>query len=403
MKALKRNMFFIFVTVLAVFTSLTLLQIYYNAYIHLLIFGCCLIFANKRYKFAVPLAVGGLVCFLFIFLSINKYAVTPMEQLGFYLHYITWPVLLIAAVNSLTLNQKLIIMRLMLIVGIVSSLLSLRVLFVDSSISRLLAGAATEAEMYEYYGKGVGGYGTVYATVFLCFGAIYWFAHTKSKADKALIIIYLITAYIFILYASYTTAILITVVISMLALTSKVKPMIKSLLIIALVAVLFLVCWDLIMEVALKVLNELKLYRVIERLTQLTEASESHSLSSLTRSQLYLMSWESFLEHPLVGSDVAGAHSQILDNLAYFGIVGIFMPVLFGYYSIKCIKLSSWRLALFYIMFFALIFVNTCSAMQIPVSVFFLCPLIVNTVKEQQAKAKVKNENTTVSETGALK
>lgn len=392
MKAIKRNMFFIFVMALAIFTSLTLLQVYYNAYIHLFLFGCCLIFANKRYKFAVPLAAGGLLCFLFMFLSMNRVAVTPMGQLGFYLHYITWPVLLIAANNTLNLNQKLIIMRVMLIVGIVGSLLSLRVLLVDSNISRILAGAATETEMYEYYSRGVGGYGTVYSTVFLCFGAIYWFINTKSMADRCLIIAYLATAYMFILYASYTTAILITVVISLLAFTSKVKPMIKSLLVIGLIALLLIVFWDNLVEFAITILRELELDRVVQRLTQLTQASSNNDLSSLQRSQLYLKSFESFLQHPLAGSDVAGKHSQILDYLAYFGIIGIFMPVLFGYYAVKCIKLSSRRLIFFYLMFFALISVNTCSAMQIPVSVFFLCPLMVSTVKEQNANAKKLNK-----------
>lgn len=391
MKAIKRNMFFVLVTALALFTSLTLLQIYYNAYVHLFLFGCCLLFANKRYKFAVPLAVGGLVCFLFMFLSVNRLAVTPMSQLGFYLHYITWPVLLIAAINTLSLNQKLIIMRIMLVVGIVGSLLSLRVLLVDSNISRLLAGAATESEMYEYYSRGVGGYGTVYATVFLCFGAIYWFVNTKSLADKLLIVAYLITAYMFILYASYTTAILITVIISLLAFTSKVKPMIKSLVVIGIIALLLVVFWDNLVEFAITILRKLDLERVVQRLTQLTQASANNDLSSLQRSQLYLKSFESFLQHPFAGSDVAGQHSQILDYLAYFGIIGIFMPVLFGYYSIKCMKLSSIRLSLFYIMFFALISVNTCSAMQIPVSVFFLCPLMVSAVKEQNANAKKLN------------
>lgn len=392
MKAIKKNMFFIFVMALAIFTSLTLLQVYYNAYIHLILFGCCLLFANKRYKFAVPLAVGGLLCFLFMFLSMNRTAVTPMGQLGFYLHYITWPVLLIAAINTLSLNQKLIIMRIMLVVGIVGSLLSLRVLLVDSNISRILAGAATESEMHEYYSRGVGGYGTVYATVFLCFGAIYWFINSKSMVDRCLIIAYLATAYMFILYASYTTAILITVIISLLAFTSKVKPMIKSLIVIGIIALLLMVFWDNLVEAAITILRELDLDRVVQRLTQLTQASSNNDLSSLQRSQLYLKSFESFLRHPLAGSDVAGQHSQILDYLAYFGIIGIFLPVLFGYYSIKCIKLSSRRLIFFYLMFFALISVNTCSAMQIPVSVFFLCPLMVSAVKEQNANAKKLNK-----------
>ncbi len=388
MKALKRNMFFIFVTVLAVFTSLTLLQIYYNAYVHLFIFGCCLIFANKRYKFALPLAFGGLVCFLFMFLSIGRTAVTPMSELGYYLHYVTWPIVLIASVNSLNDKQKLIIMRLMLVVGIVGSILSLRVLFVDSSVSRILAGAASEAETYTYFSQGVGGYGTVYATAFLCFGAIYWFINTKSKIDRALIIVYLITSYIFIIYASYTIAIMITFILSLLALTSKVKPMVKSLVIIAVIALLLLLFWNNIIEFAIDIMRDLKLDKVVERLTQLTQATETNTVTSLTRPQLYLKSFTSFIEHPLAGSEVAGRHSQILDTLAYFGISGLLMPVLLIYYAYKATKLSSARLILFYLVFFAFLMVNAGSTMQIPVSVFFLCPLIVNTVKKQNPKKK---------------
>ncbi len=392
MKALKRNMLFICVIALSVYTTLTLLQVYYNAYIHLFLFGCCLIFAHNRYKFAAPLTVGGIICCLFIILSIDKTAVTPMGQLGFYLHFITWPVVLIASIQTFTLKQKLIIMRLMLIVGIVGSLLSLRVLLIDPNVSRQLAGAATQAELQEYYSMGVGGYGTVYATVFLCFGAIYWFVNTKSNFDRCIIIAFLVIAYMFILYASYTTAILITVILSLLAITSKVKPMIKSLVVIAIIAFLLIVFWDNLISLSLGILRELDLQKVIERLTQLTQASGNNDLSSLTRSQLYLKSLASFFAHPLTGSDVSGGHSQILDTLAHFGIIGICMPCLLAYYSYKSVKLSSVRLSLFYLMFFALICVNTCSAMQIPVSVFFICPLIVNTVKEQKAVLKDKKD-----------
>lgn len=397
MKALKRNMFFIFVTVLAVFTSLTLLQVYYNAYVHLFIFGCCLIFANKRYKFMLPLALGGLVCFLFMFLSIGRTAVTPMGELGYYLHYVTWPIILIASVNSLNNKQKLIIMRLMLVVGIVGSILSLRVLLVDSSVSRILAGAASEAETYTYFSQGVGGYGTVYATAFLCFGAIYWFINTKVKGDRVLIAVYLITSYVFIIYASYTIAIIITFILSLLALTSKVKPMAKSLLIIAIIALLLLLFWNNIAEFAIDIMRDLKLDKVVQRLTQLTQATETNTVTSLTRPQLYLKSFTSFLEHPLAGSEIAGQHSQILDTLAYFGLSGFLMPALLVYYSYKSVKLSSARLLLFYLVFFAFLLVNAGSTMQIPVSVFFICPLIVNAVKEQNSKMK-KTEKRSVTD-----
>ncbi len=388
MKELKSNLFFFSLIALAVFTSLTLLQVYYSVYIHLVLFFMCILFANNRHKFVVPLAVGGVVCILFFFLSFDRVAVTPIGQIGFYLHYITWPVVLIAALQTLNLNQKLIIMRLMLIVGIVGSLLSLRVLLVDQTISRILAGEATEAEMQEYYSRGVGGYGTVYSTTFLCFGAIYWLTHTKVKLDKILIIIYLATAYLFIIYASYTTAILITIAVSLVAMTSKIKPMMKSLVVVAAIIILIFLLWDPIIDLIISIFNRLELTVVVRRLTQLTEATENNDLSSLARAQLYLKSWESFIAHPLVGSDVAGRHSQILDTMAYFGIAGVLMPILLVYYSLKCISVSSRRLAMFYGIFFVLITVNTCSAMQIPVSVFFLCPLIINAVKEQNKKDK---------------
>ncbi len=384
MKAVKNVLFFISVIALAVYTSFTLLQVYYSAYVHLALFACCILFANKRYKFAVPLMAGGLVCFLFIFLAFDKTATSPMGQLGFYLHYITWPIVLIASINTLSLNQKLLIMRGMLVVSIVGSLLSLRVLLVDPTISRILAGEANATEKYEYFSRGVGGYGTVYATVFLCFGAIYWFARTKNKFDKALIIMFLASAFLFIVYASYTTAILITIILALLAITSKIKPMIKSLIAVAIIAVVILVFWENLVDFSIVILGKLELHQVVKRLTQLSEAGANNDLSSLTRAQLYLKSWESFLAHPLVGSDVAGKHSQTLDNLAYFGIAGIFMPVLLVYYAIKSVNVSSKRLVLLYIMFFVLITINTCSAMQIPVSVFFLCPLIVNVMKEQK-------------------
>ncbi len=399
MKAIKNNLFFISVIALAVYTSLTLLQVYYSAYIHLVLFACCILFANKRHKFVVPLIAGGLVCFLFIFLAFDKTATTPMSQLGFYLHYITWPVVLIASINTLSMKQKTFIMRLMLIVGIIGSVLSLRVLLVDPTISRILAGDANASEQYEYFSRGVGGYGTVYATVFLCFGAIYWLARTKNNFDRILIALFLTSAFLFIVYASYTTAILIAVILALLALTSKIKPMIKALIAVAFIALFIVLFWDHIIDFSIEILNKLELYQVVKRLSQLTEATENNNLSSLTRAQLYLKSWESFLAHPIVGSNVAGGHSQTLDNLAYFGIAGIFMPIVLVYYSIKSIKVSSKRLILLYAMFFVLITINTCSAMQIPVSVFFLCPLIVNVMKEEnKMEKKLKASNLEMGE-----
>ncbi|MDY3929287.1 MAG: hypothetical protein SOZ34_08010, partial [Clostridia bacterium] len=87
--------------------------------------------------------------------------------IGAYLPFAIWPTLYMITAPLMTDKGKNRFVFLFLITFAISVASTLSVVITDNDAARLLAGSASNAIRYEYYKKGVGGYGFVYGSVFL--------------------------------------------------------------------------------------------------------------------------------------------------------------------------------------------------------------------------------------------
>ena len=373
----KNSLLTFFSLILSFLVLFTFMQNYYSVFLHLAIFVCCLFSMKYISKEQTALLVLGIVSALIMaFLARNRAATTPIQQIGFFLHYLTWPILLGSVDEQLSRKQKLLILRTIIVVCIIGNLASLSVLLTNNEVSRILASSSQVAKDY-YYALGVGGYGYVYAMAFLTYGAIVWLINARSPGEKALLIVYLITNYFFILFASYTIAIILTLVLTLMALTTKMYYK-KAKTALILFLVLILVFRESLITIGISVADHFDLTWVSDRLSRLLDVQTTGDYGELKRSKLYLRSINSFLTNPIFGAGTVGGHSQILDSFGNFGIFATLSVFLLYRLAKFCRVVSRHRnLLIFFLTFFVFATIDTCSAMQIPIIVFFVCPLIL--------------------------
>lgn len=372
------------VIALLLLTLCTFFQGYYNARLHVLFLGIgALIFRNRIKKVTKVFVLSILSISLLSLLAMNKVFAAPQKEWGFFLHYFTWIALLLVLVEICTREQKMIVLRVVIIISCVCNIASLKVLFVDADASRLLAGSASEEEVAFYYSQGVGGYGYVYAMTFLTYGALVWLKSARSLFDKGLLTFFLITNYVFILYSSYTLAVILVLIITFAALVSKMQYA-KANVLLALFALTVIVLGQPLLEGGIFFADRLGLEWIVKRLSQLNEARISGEYAGLTRSQLYLRSIESFFDSPFFGGNYVGGHSHLLDWIGLYGICSFPAISMLILYARKAYIVGRRRIFIaFYTIFFIFMLLDTCSTMQLPVVVFFACPLILNVFSEQ--------------------
>jgi hypothetical protein len=380
------NILLLMLTVaLLLLTLCTFFQNRYSVLIHLAIFVLCFCAMKKISKRIITLIVISIIpALILVLLSINNIATTPIMQFGFFLHYITWPILLITINEHFSEEQKLFILRVIVLLAIIGNIASLRILIEDNEVSRLLAGWATESQMAFYYAKGVGGYGYVFAMVFLTYGAIAWLKNTKKIFDKLFLSIFLITNYLFILYSSYTVAIIFVLLITIAACTSKMSFKNANLILIVF-AIAILILGKLFLEFGINVARNLELEWVVKRLSQLHKAQQSGDFTELRRAQLYMQSISSFFANPITGGGRVGGHSHLLDWLGMFGFCAVPAFATMFFWCRESFKIAKNKnLIVFFVFFAVFATIDTCSAMQIPVTVLFAVPLILNVFTNEE-------------------
>ena len=362
---------------LVIISLFTLMQAYYSAYIHLVLLILCILLCKKEQPYTLGFILGGIAtCFLFVVLSFIKNNGSAMEHVGFYLHYITWPFLFVCVIRKFSRNEIKHLLYFIIGICIIGDILTLIQLSFDPDISRLLAGGQLQDEKIEYYKLGVGGYGYVFAMAFMMYGIVRWLKHTKRKAEKFYLSLFLIINSLFILYAAYTIAIILSIGMIGFALLSDMRIGYRISLVLA-VIVLILAFGTQLLETCYNIADSLELTWVARRFEQLLHSQQTNDMSSLRRFVLYTISWNTFLENPFFGGYAYGGHSQILDIFAQYGIFAIFMPIFFGCCQSLCNKfLGKAKLTVVFLAFLIFACIDTCSVMQIPVAVFFIVPLM---------------------------
>ena len=373
----------IITVILVVISLFTLAQAYYSAYIHIALIVVCFFICRKEQWETLSFIVCGIgVCLFFVLMSFFKNNNAFMEHVGFYLHYITWPFLFVCIAKKCKAKEINHLLYFIIGICIIGDILTLIQLNINPDISRLLAGTHLGDEKLQYYKMGVGGYGYVFAMSFFMYGIVRWIKKSTSKAEKIYLIVFLIINSLLILYAAYTTAIIISVALIGLALMADIK-LKYQIPILSAIIILMLVLGNPLLEACYDIANNLELNWVAKRFEQLLQAQETNDMSSLRRVELYTISWNTFKKNPITGGSAVGGHSQILDLLAQYGIFAVFMPMFLFSCKLLCNKiLGKSKLTMLFLTFIVFACIDTCSVMQIPVIVFFAVPLILYLDKE---------------------
>ncbi len=384
-KGLKLNsnkMFKLCTVALVVLTLFTLAQAYYKFVIHLGLLILGFLFCGKAQKHtAVFIGTGIAICLAFVAMSIVKEHGLISEHIAFYLHYITWPFLLIGVIHNFEKDEIKKLLYLVIFMCIVGNILSLIELEKNPEVSRLLAGVQLGDQKMYYLKKGVGGYGYVFAMAFFVFAIIRWLKSTDNKREKTFLTLFLILNYLFVLYSSYTTAIAIALIMTGLALIAGMKDGSRAAVII-IVLVLVLAFASPILELGHDLAEDLNLDWVSRRLGEVLDAQDDSDMSALRRYDLYKESWDTFVSKPIFGGvpfegDTYGGHSQILDTFAQYGLFAFLLFAFFGRCQSMCRRHSqNVDLKFFYLIFYVFATIDTCAAMQIPAIIFFVVPLI---------------------------
>ena len=367
--------------ILLIFHTFTFFQIYYRFIITCFLYACILFFALLRRDNAIntkvlcSLALLGIATILICCVAVIKeYSVKQM--IGQYIPFFIWGSLYFIVGPLLTEEKRKRFIGIFLITISISVVATLLVVLVNNSAARLLAGSATDRERYIYYRKGVGGYGFVYGCVFLLFGLLFWGRELSAKSSKFLNALLIILTCIMVIFASYTMAFLFILIIFFLwYMTTSKKKNVGALLLVGLILFLFKVP---ILRLLQGFAVALDLSWIDKRLGQLIEAMTTGSISNLTRFELYMRSWESFVSNPLIGEGTIGGHSFLLDLMGQFGFVGVIFFFCACKVIARIVKTISTQKKWIYTLFIIFMILDTVDTISCLPIVFFLLPMILS-------------------------
>ena len=362
------------------FSLFTLLQAYYSAYLQMVLLIACFFACREAQGKTYFFVMGAVLIYaVLMIMDMVKEIGGPMDNIGIFLHYMTWPVLFVCVTQTYDRTEMKRLLYIIVGICIIGDILSLIQLGINPEISRLLAGIELGAQKIVYYKKGVGGYGYVFAMAFFNFGVVRMLRTVKTMAERVFLMSFLVINCIFILYASYTTAIVLTILLMTAASFSELRHKYRAVFWAAVMAVLVACFSDALLEVGYKFANRLNLSWVALRFEQLLRVEQGEEADSLRRVMLYQRSWNTFLANPFFGGRVGAAisgHSQMLDALARYGLGSGLLLGFFVRCRTLCGKiLGKDNLLIFFLSFFAFACIDTCDVMQLPVVVFFAVPL----------------------------
>lgn len=244
-----------------------------------------------------------------------------------------------------------------MIIVFVSSVLTLRA---GMNASRVLAGnaealgAEAAADAAALTSAGVMGYGFVHAVPFMGLGLVAVWKNARTVYFRNVAVLLNLVLFAMVFRSGFSTAILMYATFLLFAMIGSRHVKVTALVGGMLLAVL-VVLWKT--GVVLAFLLAIKPY--------LGESAFTHKIDALEESrkdvqgssyingrwELYDISWNSFLEHPVFGNSKAqtGGHSAMLDSLARIGLFGTIvglLPFVWAYrFALKSMpKANRWYL-----------------------------------------------------------
>lgn len=365
---------------LLVFHTFTFLQLQYSFYVTMCLFMLilCLSFIRENATIKTndisSLIFLGFAIFLIVIAATLIKGQGLVYAVGAYSPYIMWPILYRIIQNVFDESSKRKFLIVFLLFFVVSVIATLIVVVSDNDAARLLAGSASEEVRKSYYAKGVGGYGFIYGSVFLLFGIISWRRQEQNAFVKGFILVLTILTFIMIVFASYTIAILMALLIFMLSAYTKAsdKKYTKELFIF--LAIIIVLLLNPILSFMRDIAQSLNLQWVYNRIGQIL----NNDLGELRRVQLYKQSLDSFFTNILIGEGKTGGHSMFFDLLGDYGLFGLIFSIAYLNYLINVMKKTSGKKALVFVLIIVLAFINTTNTIVLLPMILFVLPLTLS-------------------------
>lgn len=393
------NLIIMLVLGLLIFHTFTFFQNFYNYFTTLAVFVVVFILSIIKTRGYVKISKKNSVLFLCIMifvLSIIGIFFKDMDltyMVGAYLPYAIWPILYAITEPLLTQKKKrsfLLTFALFLTVSVVASL---SVLITDNDAARLLAGTAKDAVRYEYYSRGVGGYGFVYGCVFLIFGLSIWADKEKREPIRVLLWILITLMLVMILFSSYTIAVLFALIILVLSVYSRSKRKEATAILVIFLLMAFLLMGP-ILTVMHNVAQRIGLDWIVKRTAQLIDAQKTGAFEELSRIKLYRESIDIFIKNIWFGGTHTGGHSMMLDHLAQYGLLGGLFSFSFFRVLHKLGEKKGKRIRAIYWVFIGLLCINTADTIVMLPMVLFVLPMMISYDRNEEVKNEDRYCNT---------
>lgn len=285
---------------------------------------------------------------------------------------------------------------------------SVRQLRINPNISRILANSDKKITI-DYAGVFMANFSFINNLSFLGIFLVFAFKTAKKRILKLILIIpTALCAYLLIL-AQYTIALLIFLVFSLFILfffSNRQRKNNKALVAVA-VLLLLLPFFGLILQEIVNIIPSGFVERRLRSISELLTFQQIDSNSDLAnRASLYWLSVETFFKNFLFGvggkefgaNGIVGAHSEILDNYAYYGVL---FGTIFIFYLISVYKNNASSFdgnfkrayRLIFIAYFVQCLFNTSYNEEMLFVVFFISPSLIFLLQSY-----LKNKNYHVTE-----
>lgn len=378
---------------LVIFHTCTFLQAYYNFAVTMLIFMTVLVLSLIRSNGVIKMANKSIIV-LFVFTGLLIFVGTVfMEEdlfnmIGIYFPYILWPTLYMITDRCMDAKSKKTFILCWILFYAISVVATLKVVITDNDAARLLAGAADQTLRMNYYKMGVGGYGFIYGCVFVIYGLSLWKNKEKNKGIKALLFVLIVVTIATIVFASYTLALLLTMIVLLLGVYTRSKRKNATIWFVFAIIAIVLLHRPILMLIQ-DVASNMNLYWIDNRIGQLINADTEGSVDGLKRMGLYQMSLNSFTSNIFGGGQNIGGHSMGFDLLGKYGIWGgMFTIALFALLN-SFRKSIRGRKGMIYLVLMVLMCINTFDSIVLVPMALFMVPLILSLIDfEEKAYEK---------------
>lgn len=213
-----------------------------------------------------------------------------------------------------------------------------------------------------------------------------------DKRLKVELLLFLISGIIVVFMAQYSYAILFIIIFGMIVWFYKPIHLTKREWVFIIISCILICCilFSGLYIFATIVDNNYMLERLNECLNLIFTGNLSKDKDVYKRLHLYLVSIDTFLKYPILGiggkvylpSTIVGGHSEFLDCLAYYGIVGFlgFVSVLVTnfWYVFKQISMKVKHIYFItFLLFIVQSIINTCYGEQFLIGLYFIIPLLL--------------------------